>query len=37
MLTLRMWTLAGVVVELDLLIPKLKLHIWQTLCPAWCF
>ena len=36
-LTLGMRILAGVVLELDLLILRLRLHICQTLCPARCF
>ena len=36
-LTLGVWIVAGVVLELDLLIPRLKLHVWQTLHPARCF
>ena len=36
-LTLGMQIIAGVVLELDLSIPRLKLHVWQTLHPAQCF
>ena len=36
-LTLGVWIVAGVVLELDLSIPRLELHVWQTLHPAQCF
>ena len=36
-LTLGMQIVADVVLELDLSIPRLKLHVWQTLHPARCF
>ena len=36
-LTLGVWIVAGVVLELDLLIPRLELHVWQNLHPARCF
>ena len=36
-LTLGVWIVADVVLELDLLIPRLELHVRQTLHPARCF
>ena len=36
-LTLGVWIVADVVLELDLSIPRLELHVWQTLHPAQCF